>query len=288
MTRALVSLALASAVLLSACGGTAASDEGGAPEVVAAIYPLAYVAERVGGDAIALSDLTPAGVEPHDVELTPQQVATLAEADLTIFIGGGFQPSVEEALASADGDQLDVLDVVTSDLIAGDPHIWLDPLLLADIGDGVAEALAAADPGEADTFLAGAADLRSDLVELDRLFTETFDDCERSEMVTAHDAFGYLAKRYGLEPIPISGIDPAAEPAARRLAEIAQLAEDRGVTTIFTESLVSPRVAETVAAEAGVATAVLDPIESEPDGSDYLAAMAANLQALSEALGCSS
>lgn len=271
-------------LVLPGCAGGAA--HGGDTEVVAAIYPLAYVAERIGGDAVTLSDLTPVGVEPHDVELTPRQVAQLVSADVTIFIGGGFQPSVEEALASAGGDRVDAREAVGGQLIADDPHLWLDPLLLADVGDAVAEALASAEPTAADTFHDAASGLRSDLEELDRAFEETLGECERSELVTAHDAFGYLARRYDLEPIPISGIDPAAEPPARRLSEIARLAEERGVTTIFTESLVSPRVAETVAAEAGVATAVLDPIESRPEGSDYLAAMTSNLRALSEALGC--
>jgi zinc transport system substrate-binding protein len=244
------------------------------------------VLDRVAGEDVVVADLTPAGVEPHDVELTPKQVVALAEARLTVLIGGGFQPSVEDALASTDGTTLDVLDPLAPDLIEGDPHIWLDPRLLASVGDAVAESLADVGLGPPDELTDNAAELRAELEELDQRYSSTLQDCERRELVTAHDAFAYLARRYELEPIAIAGLDPAAEPSAARLGEIAELARDRGVTTIFTESLVSPRVAETVASEAGVETAVLDPIETQPADGDYFTAMERNLDALSEALGC--
>lgn len=278
-------LLVGGAIAMSACSDST-GPTGGRPQVVTPIYPLAYVAERIGGDLIEVTDLTPAGVEPHDVELTPQQVVTLARADLTLFIGGGFQPSVEEALGSVQGQVLDALEVVGPDLIEGDPHLWLDPTLLAEVGDAVANALGDVDPEHEEAFTRSASELRAELEELNTSYSRLLGNCERTEMVTAHDAFGYLAKRYGLEPLAIAGVDPASEPSAGRLAEISQLAKTRGVTTIFTESLVSPRVAETVAAEAGVKTAVLDPLESEPAGRDYIGAMEENLEVLSEALGC--
>ena len=278
-------VALLIALLTAACSSGESGSEG-TPQVVAAIYPLAYVTERVGGEAVEVEDLTPAGAEPHDVELTPQQVVTLSRADLVVHIGGGFQPSLEDALGSAEGALIDAREAAGDGLLPDDPHLWLDPLLLADVGDAVADGLAELSPGEAASFEASAAELRRDLEDVHERYETTLADCERSELVTAHDAFGYLAERYELEAIPIAGIDPASEPSAGRLGEIAELAQELSVTTIFTESLVSPRVAETVAAEAGVETAVLDPIESAPESSDLLGAMEKNLDVLAEALGC--
>lgn len=284
MRPSLFVVLVGTSTLALACGSADRPDE--RPEVVSAIYPLAFITQRVGGDQIDVQDLTPTGAEPHDVELTPQQVVTLSGADLIVLIGGGFQPSIEEALGSADGAILDARDAVAEELLEGDPHLWLDPILLAKVADSVAEALSELVPEDAEDFRDRAAELRRELEAVDALYRETLDDCERSEMVTAHDAFGYLAARYDLEQIPIAGIDPAAEPSAGRIAEIAELARERSVTTIFTESLVSPRVAETVAAEAGVATAVLDPIESEPEDADLISAMEGNLEVLAKALGC--
>lgn len=280
-----LTLIVAVSIVFSGCVRNGGED--GGDQVVAALYPLAFVVERIVGEGVAVTDLTPAGAEPHDVELTPKQVAALADARLTVLIGEGFQPSVEDALESTGGNTLDVLAAIGPDVVAGDPHVWLDPLVLADIGDAVADELIRLELGNEGALAQSASALRTELEDLDRSFSETLSDCERSELVTAHDAFGYLARRYELEPIAIAGIDPASEPSAARLAEIAQLARARGVTTIFTEALVSPRVAETVADEAGVETAVLDPIESKPAEGDYLTAMAQNLEVLSKALGCS-
>ena len=109
-------------------------------------------------------------------------------------------------------------------------------------------------------------------------------------MVTAHDAFGYVAARYGLEVVPISGIDPTQEPSPGQQAEIADIVDAEGITTVFTEELVSPAVTESIADETGATTATLSPIEGLSDDTsdqDYLSLMRANLNALEEANGCS-
>lgn len=284
---------LALAVLsLSACGdsarsGTAAGD---APlDVVVGAYPYEFVLERVGGDAVRVRNVTEPGAEPHDVELTAQQVAAVAEADLVVH-SSGFQPALDEAVAQqADARALDVLSVVpsrTDDEGAADPHVWLDPERLSTIAVAVAEQLAGAAPEEADRIRARAQALQSDLVALDQELRDGLAPCARRELVTSHAAFGYLAEEYGLEQVAVSGLSPEAEPSPRRLAEVTDFAREHGVTTVFFEELVSPRVAEQLAREVGASAEVLSPLEGEPDDGDYLTAMRANLAALQKALDC--
>src|SRR5215218_763151 len=296
--------ATTAALLLSACGTAGGSGKHDV-SVVAGFYPLEWAAERVGGEEIGVSSLTPPGAEAHDLELTPQDVAAVSEADLVILLEG-FQPAVDEAAASEAGDrawdagQAADLSLTAAghegedkedehDDAAPDPHFWLDPHRLAAVGDALAERLAEIDPDAADTFERNAADLRADLEQLDEEFRTGLADCAVRTLVTSHDAFGYLADRYGLEVVGISGLRRTQEPEPAQLAKIAELVDSEGVTTVYTETLVDPSVAETVADEAGVRTAVLDPVEGLTDasaGEDYLAVMRANLATLREGQSC--
>ena len=170
---------------------------------------------------------------------------------------------------------------------AADPHFWLNPTLLAAVGLEVADALAAADPEHADDYAANAAALEADLTALDEEYAAGLASCERDVIVTAHAAFGHLTERYGLEQVGISGLDPDTEPSPARLREIRDVATEHDVTTIFTEALLDPAVAETLAADLGLETAVLDPVESRTSAdADYRDVMDANLEALRAALGC--
>ncbi|GAA3166166.1 zinc ABC transporter substrate-binding protein [Blastococcus jejuensis] len=301
----------AGAVVLAGCGGASDSEgrEGGQAgvTVVAGFYPLEWAAARVGGDRVDVSSLTPPGAEAHDLELAPQDVAAVAEADLMVYLDG-FQPALDEAAASEAGDSAwdaglaadltraaaphegEDEDEAHSDEDAVDPHFWLDPVRLAAVGDALAERLTELDPDGATAYEENAAALRADLEDLDSEMQEGLATCATDTLVTAHDAFGYLADRYGFEVVGISGLSPSQEPEPAQLAEIAELVSERGVTTVYTETLVDPAVAETVAAEAGVQTAVLDPLEGLTDesaGDDYLAVMRANLATLQEGQTCS-
>ncbi len=304
-----VALAVWSALCVTAALSSCGSDAGGDPaseravEAVASFYPLAFVTERVGGDRVAVSDLTPPGVEPHDLELSPRDVASVADADLVLYLAG-FSPAVDDAVeGEAGGRALEVgqfarLDLPTSgsdaaraegDEHGADPHFWLDPLRLADVADQVAARLGELDPGSAAAFEANAAELRRELEGLDSELAAGLADCDSRTMVTGHDAFGYLADRYDLTQVGIAGVDPVGEPTPADLAKISQFVDEHGVSTIYHESLVSPAVAEAVAAETGASTAVLDPLEGLPedaDGIDYFSAMRANLATLREGQGC--
>ena len=277
MSRLLCALLLG----LTACSG-ASSGGGGRPEVVASFYPLAFLAREVGGTDVEVTDLTPAGTEPHDIELSPSRVARLADADLVFFLGG-FQPAVEDAIEASGVDGVDLLDDITA---PGDPHVWLDPAAMQELLDRVLLHVSALDTDRAADFRNRARALNGELIRLDALYETGLADCRERDLVVSHEAFGHLAARYGLEQIGISGVDPEAEPGPGRLAEVAELARERGVETIFFERLVSPDVAEALAREVGANTAVLDPIEGEPETGDYVAAMEDNLQALRDGLRC--
>lgn len=297
---------------LTACGGSTAADDargaaspddGGSLHIVASFYPLQYAAERVGGDAVTVSNLTKPGAEPHDLELNPRAVASVADADLVVYLGG-FQPAVDEAVASEAGDRaFDVTPAAHLDLTptgeedgggqpgdpVADPHFWLDPTRLADVGDAVAERLAAANPERAATFTANAATFRRDLEALDAELAAGLASCAGTDIVTSHEAFGYLARRYGMTQLGITGLSPEAEPDAATMAQVADFVTRHDVATIYYETLVSPAVAEAVAAETGAETAVLDPIEGIGDAStaqDYLGVMRANLAVLKAGQPC--
>ncbi len=298
------------ATALTGCGApsTPTASDGSQPlDIAVAFYPFQFVAERVAGDHAVVENLTAPGAEAHDVELTPRQLGDLAAADLVV-LQSGFQPAVDAAL-----DQVDVARVVdAADVVQFldaegddhdhegeaddhdhgglDPHTWLDPTNLAAVTEAVRDALVEIAPQYADDFNANADALLADLAQLDADYAAGLANCERRTFVTSHAAFGYLANRYKLEQVGIRGLEPEVEPTAARIAEVQQLTRDRGVTTIFFETLVSPVVAESIAGDLGLTTAVLDPLEGLTDaspGDDYLEVMRANLAALEKANGCS-
>ena len=297
VARRLGLVVAAGMLLLTACSDSeadapATSSEGW--QVAAAFYPLQFVTERVGGDQVSVTNLTKPGAEPHDLELAPQDLATLSDADLTVYLSG-FQPAIDDAIAtSATGPTLDVasdadLSLTTTDG-ATDPHFWLDPLRLADVADAVAVQLSELDPAAEQTFEANAASLRNDLEKLDSAFSKGLADCRSRLLVTSHTAFAYLADAYDLEQVGLTGVTPETEPNPQELAEITDVVNENDVTTIFYETLVSPDVADTVAQATGASTAVLDPLEGITDesaGDDYLAVMGSNLAGLDSGLGCS-
>lgn len=262
--------------------------------VVAGFYPLAWAAEAVGGRRVLVRNLTPAGTEPHDLELTTDQRDDIEDADVVLVLGDGFQPAVEDAAGARRSGTVELLRGLPRDRDQArlDPHVWLDPALMASIVVRTADALSRADPAGAATYAANAAKVTADLEALGARYRAGLADCERDLVVSAHAAFGYLTAAYGLRQLGVAGVAPDAEPNPRRLAELADLVEREGVTTIFTEELVSPRVARTLAREAGgLRTATLNPLEGLTakeiaKGDDYLSVMGTNLSRLRRALGC--
>ncbi|WP_436777748.1 metal ABC transporter substrate-binding protein [Yinghuangia sp. YIM S09857] len=320
----LLAATTASALLLTACGtdDTAEATGSGSVDVVASFYPLKFVAQQVGGPEVRITNLTKAGVEPHDLELTAKQVAGIEDADVVLYLKG-FQPAVDKAVDqnkpkhTVDAAALSPLEKHGTEVDGsehgdehageeghaeeehsaddghdhsdGDPHLWLDPTRLAAVANGVAETLAQADPAHAQDYRTRAADLKGKLDALDNEYKTGLANCQRKEFVTSHAAFGYIADRYGLHEIAVNGVNPKSEPAPGRIADLQDLVREKGVTTIFFETLASPKTAETLARDTGVSTGVLDPIEGIKDeaANDYFSVMRANLDALRKALSCS-
>jgi zinc transport system substrate-binding protein len=298
-------------LILTGCSSSETEDSASSTiKVVAALYPLEFVANAIGGDLVEVVNVTPPGVEPHDLELTPSQIITLDDADLLLYISG-FQPALEEAAEqSPPTTSLDILTVSGLNLLeatddghdhgseedhaeeeksaegVNDPHVWLDPERLIVVANAVAAKLSEVDPDNAQAYASNAELFVEQLTELDGKFVSGLASCERDLIVTAHAAFGYLADAYGLTQEAIAGISPESEPTPKRLNEIGKEAKADGTTTIFFETLASPKVAQTLADDLNIEAAVLDPIEGISEGQTYFSIMESNLEALRKALSC--
>lgn len=286
--RRTLTLALAAALLASGCAS-------GGPEVkvVAALYPLAWVASEVGGELVEVEDLTPPGVEAHDATLSAGQRADLGSADVVLFLGAsGFQPDVERAAADATGTVIDVTAGLS--LLEGsgdlpvDPHFWLDPDMLARIVPLVAAALATADQNNADTYFANAAATERRLATLDTDIALALTDCAYRSFVTTHQAFSYFAAAYGLEQLALEGPSPDAEPSAAAIERVlGAIADGTVAPAVFAEATSEGRrIGGAVAEDAGVRLFGLATLESDPAPLGYIAVMRANLASLEEGLGC--
>ena len=279
-------------------GGTPAVA--GKVSVVTSFYPLYYFASRVGGDHATVTNITPAGAEPHDYEPTAQDVAGMEDSRLVILLGTGLESWGSRMAANLD-PQRTLLVTVGQDLMTGnvtengqgvvDPHVWLSPPLAKQIVDRIADAYVKVDAPDTASFRANAAALKNDLDSLDADYRKGLASCAKKDIVTSHAAFGYLAKTYGFNQVSIAGLSPDAEPSPKDLADITAFVREHKVAILFFESLVSPKLSETIATETGAKTLVLDPIEGlQQDallqGQDYLSVMRNNLANLRAALQC--
>ncbi|MGP5005621.1 metal ABC transporter substrate-binding protein [Brachybacterium tyrofermentans] len=310
---------VAGAALLAACGdgGDRGSGGSGGITVVTSNYPLSYLLARIGGEHVDVTDLATPGADAHGLELSVRQVMAVQEAGLVLQIPG-YQASLDDAIASGDGDNvLDVSEVVTMlpsgghsheeegsdaggdehehehaddeshdehDHGPNDPHFWHDPLRMAEVGDALAARLGELAPDGADAFSTAAAEVRSDLESLDAELTEQYGsvDGERA-FITSHAAYAYLADRYDLHQIGIAGVDPESEPSPQRLLDLEKLVTEENVSTIFFETTASPKVAQTLAENLGIASEELDNLETQLDEStDYPAVMRENSRKLLE------
>lgn len=267
-------------------------------QVVATIYPLADFATQVGGDLVDVVTIVPAGAEPHDYEPTPQDVVKMYQADVVLINGNGFDAWAEKLIPALRAE--DVRVVLMSEEIeplpledeAGfDPHAWLDPVFAMRVSEAIARAISS-DVSDVGALGAQKSAYIARLRTLDDAYRTGLAQCEQRDIVTSHDAFRYPAKRYNLTNYAIAGLSPEEDPSARDIAEVSRLVKEKGVTTIFFETLVSPKLAETIASEAGVGTAILNPIEGLTEeevaaGKDYVKIMEENLKALRTALTCS-
>jgi zinc transport system substrate-binding protein len=266
------------------------------PLVVATVYPLWEFSRQVAGERAEVIVLVPAGVEPHDWEPAPRDVSLVQRASAFVHTGTPIDGWVRKLLADLGGRRVVVVNASSGvDLLIArgvtDPHVWLDPSLARRQVQAIAAGLEQADPEGRAIYAENTRALVARLDALDRELAAGLEDCARREIVTSHAAFGYLARRYRLTQIPIMGLSPEAEPNPADLAAIAQTARRLKVTHVFFETLVSPRLAETLSREIGATPLPLNPIEGvSPEqtaaGIGYVELMRANLANLRVALGC--
>lgn len=254
--------------------------------VVTVIYPLSFLVSQVGGRNVSVTNLAGGAGEPHDLELTSGKVRSLAEADLVVYLSGDFQPAVEQAVEQVKDKSVDALSVIGKTERPGDPHLWLDPTLMTRVARVVAERLALLDKPRSASYLERADHLADRLSDLDSRFASGLKNCKRRDFVAAHRAFGFLARRYGLNEIGIAGFSAESEPTPQRMAQAARFARAHGVTTVFFERRISSELAAVLAEEAGLQTDLLDPLEAPPGKGDYFTVMSRNLVSLRRALEC--
>ncbi|MCL4473276.1 MAG: metal ABC transporter substrate-binding protein [Actinobacteria bacterium] len=307
VAMAVVAIAVLGAVVRAALpdGGTpSAADK---VRVTASFYPMAEFARQVGGDKVEVSTLISPGVEPHDYDPTPQDIAGVHKSRLFIYNGAGLEPWADKigGELAAGGvvvvNASDGLDLLTKDggedggspggNATFDPHVWLDPVMAGREVDNIKAGLIEADPQNQDYYENNANAYKQQLAGLDGAFRGGLADCGRRDIVTSHQAFKYLAARYGLDVMSISGLSPDEEPSPQKLAEVAQFARDHNVHYIFFETLTSPKLSETIASEVGAQTLVFNPLEGLTkeqisQGMDYLSVQRDNIASLRTALEC--
>lgn len=272
----------------------------GKVSAIASFYPLYFLLENIGGDKVDAMNMTPAGVEPHDYELTPRQIARIESGALLVINGAKLEAWGDNVKKNIDSER--TLMIVASEGLTNqrtaengeetvDPHIWLDPLLMVQIADAIADGLKQVDPENAAYYAENTEALKERLRALDAEFKYGLRSCVGNTIITSHAAFGYLADAYGLDDVAIAGISPNAEPSLKDLSELARLVREKNITHIFFEELASPKLAQTLADEVGVQTLVLNPlegltVEDIARGKDYITEMKKNLENLQIALQC--
>lgn len=275
--------------------------------VTATFYPMAEFARQVGGDRVDVSTLVSAGVEPHDYDPTPQDIAGVHKSAVFIYNDAGLEPWVGRIQDELEGEGVVVVDASqgielmtkgageetgdSAGVTPYDPHIWLDPVLAAKQVDNIRDGLIEADPESRDYYQANADAFKERLAGLDDAYRLGLADCARRQIITSHQAFRYLASRYDIDVIAISGLSPDEEPSPQKLAEVARFARQYDVRYIFFETLASPRLSDTIAGEVGAGTLVFNPLEGLTgediaQGKDYISVQEDNLENLRLALDC--
>jgi len=277
-------------------------DSSGAKiKVTASFYPMAEFARQVGGDRVEVTTLIAPGVEPHDYDPSPQDLATLQTSSLFVYNGAGLETwaarvvgdmRARGGVAVEASSGLPLKAAASGSENAGhDPHVWLDPVLASREVDQIATGLVRADPAGRTIYQANAAAFKSQLADLDAAYRAGLQTCARRDIVTSHQAFAYLGARYGLNVMPIAGLAPDEEPSPQKLAQITQFVRQNDVRYIFFESLASPKLSDTIARETGAKTLVFNPLEGLTDaeraqGQNYLTVQRQNLANLRIALDC--
>lgn len=306
---------LAFALALSSCSG--APDQGGQKgaegsgklSVVTSFYPMYDFTKKIGGDRVDVTNLVPAGTEPHDWEPSTTDIKKLEGADVFVYNGADMEQWVDATLASLSNSHLVTCKASEGVSLrtvgaehgaeghaaddkngsADDPHVWLAPENAKAEMANIKDALVKADPDDKDYFEANYQKWAGECDALDQEFKSKLSPLPNKNIVVSHEAFGYLCDAYGLTQTPIEGLDADAEPSAKDLAAITDFVKANNVHVIFSEDLVSPKIAQTIASATGAQVEVLNPVEGLTDeqlaaGDDYFSVMRNNLDKLVKVL----
>lgn len=285
--------------------------------IYTSIYPLYDFAVKIGGEQVEVKTIVPPGADAHDFEPTPNDIMALHQADLFIYNGLGMEPWLESLLSAIDNPGLIAVNSTAHlmDLPDGspagsgdrqeaehvdhhdhhhphglDPHVWLDPLLAKEQAKSIYEALVEVDPDHADDYLSNFKQLEQSFDTLHNQFETMSRQAERRHFVVSHQAYSYLAERYGLNQVAIAGLSPSQEPGPKRMEEIIRFVRENDVQYILFEYNVAHNVAQVIQAETGTEVLRLSNLEtlSKEDmdqGQDYFSVMERNLEVLAKALG---
>lgn len=306
-------LILLFSILLVGCEGTTHTVDGendASLNIYASIFPLYDFAKKIGGDFVKVHLMVPPGTESHDYEPSPRDMVALAEADVFVYNGTGFETWAEQAVDTLDEEKTHIvnttehLPLMTHEVEqtehkgehvdhhhgAYDPHVWLDPNLARQQASTIKDVLIDIDPENAKTYEANFERLSEQFASLDEALRDVVTHAERKEIIVSHEAFGYLTASYGLEQVAVSGLSPSDEPSQKELQHIIEFGQEHDVQVILFEKMVSSKVAEVVKRELGAEALTLNPMENVTKeelerGEDYYSIMEQNIQNLGKALG---
>jgi zinc transport system substrate-binding protein len=276
------------------------NTQAGKFQVTASFYPYYFFASQIGRDKANVVNITPAGAEPHDYEPSAGDIVRIDSSQLLI-LNGQVEPWGIKIQSDLKGKSTAVLvagaglftqKVTDESGITGiDPHIWLSPTRAKVQVKAILNEFIKLDPQNTDYYITNAATLQAALDKIDSDYKTGLASCQKKDIVTSHAAFGYMASDYGLTQISIAGLSPDAEPSIKEMANITNFVKANGIKYIFFESLVSPKLSQTIANETGAQILVLDPLEgltpnAIAQGQNYLTVMEQNLHNLKVALNC--
>ena len=295
--------------VFAACGSEPDEPADGKITVVTTTYPLTFMARRIGGSRVSVVQLIKSGVEAHDFEPVPSNVRTIASADIFFYNHPAFEPwalaaatasgsrsggtaqsnAIQTVILESEGEDHGSQEVNDAEF---DPHVWLNPLRAQEQAERIAAALVTDDPEGSLEYVRNSDGLEAELRGLDELIARRLSDCALGTAVVSHLAYGHMAERYGFNQLGLAGLSPEFESGPSHIASVIRQIAELGIRYILQEPIASDRLAETVAAEAGVDILVMHPLavrtfDEAKAGADYFSIMQANSEALAIALQCS-
>ncbi len=290
--KKLIVLLLVVGLLLGGCKSTTINTS--KLQVVTSFYVIYDFAKKIGGDHVQITNLVSGAQEPHDYELTSDDMILLQKKVLLLVNGLGLEPWLDKLKQTVNNPNLTMvtlsknIDIISTESQT-DPHIWLDIERAKIMLKNIADAFSTADPSNAADYAVNYDKYATQFDALNNTFKTQLKTATKNVFVTTHAAFAYLAEAYGLKQIYSSGVLSYDEPSSEAMTKIIELAKTNKVTTIFYEQAGDSKIAEVIAKATGAKIAILNPLEglsqSQIDqGADYLSVMTNNLSLLSEAL----